>query len=328
MIRVYEYSYLFLKYLLYLLKTNKTCNIYITVGQSSAGFSRDVVFFSLGILFQRKIYAHLKGGNFKNFYQNSNFIFKRLIYFYYSKLYKVIILGSSLQNNFDFSDKINKKVIIVENGLTENIVKNDFKINMGSRINILYLSNLIQSKGYLDLLAALKILENDTLDFSCIFAGSIFLSPDDPIKMNENEIKFFLDSSINKLKNKDNVKFVGPVYNKEKIKLLKEADVFVLPTYYMNEGQPISIIEAMAYKNVIISTPYRSIIDLVSNGKEGILLSPKKPKLIANALLNLYLNKDKILQMKKQSYLTYSKKFTKEKHLSKMLEVLDLKSIQ
>ena len=35
----------------------------------------------------------------------------------------------------------------------------------------------------------------------------------------------------------------------------------------MNEGQPISIIEAMAYKNAIITTKYRSIPDLISEKK-------------------------------------------------------------
>ena len=110
------------------------------------------------------------------------------------------------------------------------------------------------------------------MNFSCVFAGNVYLSPDDPMKTNEKQLTSSFKNSINTLKNRENINFLGPVFEEEKIKLLEQADVFVLPTYYVNEGQPVSIIEAMAYKNAIISTPYRSIVDLVTNEKEGFLI--------------------------------------------------------
>jgi len=326
MVRIFEYFFLLLKFLYYLVKTDNSCKVYITVGQSNASFTRDIMFFTFSLIFRRKVYAHLKGGNFKNFYSESNTVFKKLIQFFYKRVHKIIILGHSLLDNFDFCEVLKAKIIIVENGLSENVLEKKINYNKQkkSKLKIIFLSNLILSKGYLDLLESLRIMEKYTLNFSCIFAGNFYSSPDDPFSTNEVILEKLFNKSLMTLKNKKNVRYIGPVDNVKKTILLKNADIFVLPTYYVNEGQPISIIEAMAYKNVIISTPYRSIVDLISHNQEGFLVPPKSPQLIAKYLLDLYLNREKLLKMKKKSFFTYSNKFTKERHLKNLFNALDL----
>ena len=255
--RIFEYLKSLCIFLYYLIKTDRNCIVYITIAQSSAGFVRDFAFIISSYFFKRKVIAHLKGGNFKNFFLNSNYIQKYLIKFLYKKVYKIIVLGSTLKSCFDFSKKINSKVVVIENGLTNENVKFENKLkNESSQINILFLSNLILSKGYLDLLNALEYFEMFSLDYKCIFAGNIYESPDDPSHKNISILKNDFFNKINKLQNNKNIFYLGPVEGKLKTKLLLDADVFILPTYYVNEGQPISIIEAMAHKNVIISTKY------------------------------------------------------------------------
>ena len=38
------------------------------------------------------------------------------------------------------------------------------------------------------------------------------------------------------------------------------------------EGQPVSIIEALAFKNIVISTKYRSIPDMIDENIEGFFV--------------------------------------------------------
>ena len=321
LIRLFEYFSTFIHFINLLIMTNKNCNIYITVGQSSPSFARDFIFIILGFLFKRKIFAHLKGGNFNSFYEKSSFFSKFLIKYIYRKVYRIIVLGPSLLNNFNFCKLISSKVVVVENGLTHDTNYISYKQKNNRKLNIIYLSNLIISKGYWDIIDALKILDSNDVKYKCVFAGNFFKSPDDPYNLKLRVIEKEFEKKIN---NMENVLYLGPVSGREKNKLLQNSDIFLLPTYYVNEGQPISIIEAMAYGNAIISTPYRSIVDIVVHGKEGLLIKPKKPDLIASALINLYNDKKKLESMKLNAYLTFKERFTREKHLKNMRDALEI----
>ena len=47
--------------------------------------------------------------------------------------------------------------------------------------------------------------------------------------------------------------------------------MFILPTRYPNEGQPISILEAMGNAMFIITTDHAGIPDVVQDGKNGVV---------------------------------------------------------
>ena len=54
--------------------------------------------------------------------------------------------------------------------------------------------------------------------------------------------------------------YIGIVNGKAKKNLLEWGNVFVLPTFYKMEGQPISILEAMATKNLVVTTNHAGIL--------------------------------------------------------------------
>jgi glycosyltransferase involved in cell wall biosynthesis len=64
----------------------------------------------------------------------------------------------------------------------------------------------------------------------------------------------------------------------------READVFCFPTYYANEGQPLNLIEAMAWGLPLVTTRWRAIPEYVPEGYPG-LIEPQQPEQIAQALL-------------------------------------------
>jgi glycosyltransferase involved in cell wall biosynthesis len=78
----------------------------------------------------------------------------------------------------------------------------------------------------------------------------------------------------------------GPAGPEEKARLLASADLFALPTA-LPEGQPIAILEAMASGLPVVSTPAGSIPDLVVEGKTGLLVPPRDPRALAEAILSL-----------------------------------------
>lgn len=55
--------------------------------------------------------------------------------------------------------------------------------------------------------------------------------------------------------------------------MLKICYIFALPTRYPNEGQPISILEAMGNGMFIITTDHAGIPDVVDNNINGLVLN-------------------------------------------------------
>jgi len=81
-----------------------------------------------------------------------------------------------------------------------------------------------------------------------------------------------LERMCDKLKIFPNVIFLGPVYGKEKNKLLKSIDVFVHTSRY--EGISFAILEAAAFKKPLLLTPAADPCGMVKRYRAGVIVSP------------------------------------------------------
>jgi len=95
------------------------------------------------------------------------------------------------------------------------------------------------------------------------------------------------------MNNIKNLEYVGIVHDRAKIDLLSWGNVFCLPTYYLMEGQPISILEAMGFGNVIITTKHAGISD-ICNDKNAAFVEKKDVQSIVNELKDLSNNINKV----------------------------------
>ena len=87
------------------------------------------------------------------------------------------------------------------------------------------------------------------------------------------------------------MRFVGVVTGEEKAKLFKDADLFAYPTYFHLEGQPVAILEAMASGLPVITTDKGSITEMITDGRNGFIVSPSSPHQIAEKIGLLIANK-------------------------------------
>lgn len=79
----------------------------------------------------------------------------------------------------------------------------------------------------------------------------------------------------------DNVTFLG--FRKDIPQIMKASDVFVFPS--LQEGLPVSVMEAMASGLPVVASAIRGISpDLIEDGKTGILLIDNAPAHIAQAI--------------------------------------------
>ncbi|HHD2408604.1 TPA: glycosyltransferase family 4 protein [Clostridium perfringens] len=237
---------------------------YLTISQSKFGNIRDLIIIKLIQLKKRKVIIHLHGGGFKNILDNEFSIYqKRLNYKIMSRVDAGIVLGDSLRYIFEGIIS-NDKIYVVKNCVDDEFIisNKEFDEKMlalknKNEIKILFLSNFIKDKGYKEVLQLAKLIkENNDDRFKFVFAGKFF---------NEND-----ENEFNEYINNNNlysiVEYRGIVRGKEKLELLKESDIFVLLTRYKNEGQPISIIEALANGIKVITTNHAGIKDILPNG--------------------------------------------------------------
>jgi glycosyltransferase involved in cell wall biosynthesis len=77
---------------------------------------------------------------------------------------------------------------------------------------------------------------------------------------------------------------VGFVSGEAKDRLFRGSDIFLFPTWFANEGQPLNLIEALAYGLPCVTTRWRSIPEYFPPGYPG-LCEPKDIPGLARALV-------------------------------------------
>ena len=285
---------------------------YFTISHSIFGNIRDMLILKKLLNKNKRVVIHYHGGHYKTLYKKMSlaqkFVNKRLI----SRIDCMIVLSESLKNLFVDVIDVNK-IKVCENFIEESsLIGNDEfnkklnEINNKEKIEVLYLSNFIKSKGYLDVLEAAKGLQDEKVIFH--FAGHFFNQQD------ENEFREY----IKKFNLESIVKYHGVVSGDSKKQLLREADLFVLPTYYPYEGQPISIIEAMGNGLAIITTNHAGIPDIVSE-ENGVIVNPKAPDEIRKAVQYLVKHRD-VLKRIAETNRSYTLRKFKEIDYIKRLE--------
>jgi glycosyltransferase involved in cell wall biosynthesis len=300
--------------------------VYHTLSQSKKGFMRDFPIVFISKLLGSKVIGHIHGGNYDGFYQNQTIFFQRLIRKMLFQVDSVIVLSENMKKMFDFIPEIQPKIKVVNNGLPFSFEDNLLKIkclpqNNQKPIKILFLSNLIESKGYLDVLEATEILVNRYgYNIQADFCGAFVHYNDARRFDNLADSKRYFFDFISKHHLQNNVNYHGVVTGEKKMQLLEEAHFFILPTNYINEGQPISIIEAMAYGCVILATPFRGISEMIIPNESGIYVDFRKPESIATEVKKLIENPAEFTRISANGHQVFQENFTKEKHLRALIE--------
>jgi glycosyltransferase involved in cell wall biosynthesis len=305
--------------------------VYLPICQTIRGYLRDVFFMLVSKVFGARIIIHLRGGFFRELYEKSNILAKVIIKLSLEYVSRAIVLGNNLKYIFEGlvpSDLID----VVPNGIDENyITEADFleahrkKIMVQTQGNpipkslskkrILFLSNLILSKGYFDIIQAIPevIKKNKNVEF--YFAGARRGS-----RIQNNSVAEF----INEYNLRHRIIFTDTILDEEKKKLLLSSDIFVMPTYYQYEGQPWVIIEAMSAGLPILSTDHGAIKEMVIDGENGFIVRKQSPEDIAQKIIALLQNNGLRKKMGMKSRELFLKKFTEKQFVDGLESVFNL----
>jgi colanic acid/amylovoran biosynthesis glycosyltransferase len=156
--------------------------------------------------------------------------------------------------------------------------------NSATRVRILSVARLIEEKGLVYLLQALKVLKDGGFSIQCEIIGA-------PVEPMYASYYTELKELERKLELQDSLAFLGALPFDQVLRKYKDADIFVLPCVVAKNGgrdvTPNALIEAMAMKLPVISTRMAGIPEIVEDGVSGLLIPPKNARALAQALMKL-----------------------------------------
>lgn len=308
--KIYLVVELFLKvfFALIIFRPNK---IYFTSSISGIALYRDLLISVLWKVFNIfkpiEVYYHYHTKGIDKFVSSSKRN-KKLTEFFIKDV-NIILLSPLLKKDLG---KVYgyKNIMYLPNGVENNYTSNEFedyiKNKKFNNINFLYLSNMIKSKGYFEVLKLANISKEKIYHFH--FAGGW--------QNKEDEIEFFKYIKDNNLK--DIVTFYGFVNGEQKQELFKKASLFIFPTRYKNEAFPLSILESLSYGVPVLATNEGSIPFIIDD-KSGIVISDIKD--LENSFDNMI---DKFINIDTAKYCSqrYLDNFSLEQFEENLIEVL------
>ncbi len=300
--------------------------VYISPAASTLGFFRDFPAITLSHLFGQKIVAHFHIGDYKTFVDSRSPFLQKWIVRTLEKVDKIILLAENIRPNFDIAPSILDKVTVISNGIPEpeSTLKPKHLGSENDEIVLLFLSNMIQSKGYMSVLEATWLLVNKyNINVKTLFCGQFMTSPDDTLQQSTEEAETYFWDFVKEKQLQNNVSFMGVVKGSTKTEILEKAHIFILPTEYYIEGLPISIIESLSYGMPILATPHRGIPDLVIDGQTGFLISDTdKAAFIAEKINELKQNTPLYDSMSQAAMTHFATYFTADRHFDNVVSVL------
>ncbi|HWK24497.1 MAG TPA: glycosyltransferase family 4 protein [Ureibacillus sp.] len=266
-----------------------------------ASFYRKMPFIYMAHWAGIPVINHCHGADFERFYLNASKRKRNLIKKVYNKCSKIIALSEEWKQHL--GEIVSpEKIEVIENYsiLSREAVTERFARK--SNHQVLFLGEIGKRKGCFDIPMIVEKVVTVLPEVKFVLAGA---GEVERVKVMLTEIGV-----------EHNVDFPGWVREEEKDKMLRESDVFFLPSYH--EGMPMSILDAMGYGLPIVSTNVGGIPKLVINGHNGYICTPGDINAFAEKLLSLLQKEVEMKHLGFESYQIVQQNYALEKHLQKL----------
>lgn len=258
----------------------------IHIHSSSFSFLwREKWYVYIGHFFHKKVILHLHGGTFELVCKSHIRVLQKA----FNKVDMVICVSeymASIVKKYKLTNKVHVVFNFIEPSSSEFIHKNE------DVVVVSFLGTICKNKGVFDILEMIR-QNKDYLKGKVSF--NICGQGDTPRLM---EI-------INRYNLKDIIEYKGFVSGDEKRRLLGNTDIYFQPSYF--EAFGISILEAMSYGAVIISTNIGGIPEIVDSSV-GLLVSPGDTKEMFSGL-KYFIENRKVRNECSKNAIQKSKKF-------------------
>ena len=170
---------------------------------------------------------------------------------------------------------IGKRRVSFVPGYRRRVAEEPMAQSTPTALRLIFLGIVKEDKGVFVLLESLRRLaaSPDGTNITCTFYGSMY----EPVRARfEAEIE-----------RTPGAQYGGSLDWRDVTESLRSYDALVLPTFYIGEGHPGVVIEAMMAGIPIVSTDFRAIPEIVIDGENGLLAQPADVESLTKTLARL-----------------------------------------
>lgn len=286
---------------------------YFTISESLAGNIKDLFIYTICFNILPKMYIHLHGGSIKKLLFDRHPLLFDINKYFLRRLRGVIVLGRSHLEIFeDIVDK--DKIHIVPNCAQDYLFSTEEEIRDKFRntnpLRIIFVGNLVEHKGYNEIVDAYLRLDNTSrmmvrIDFAGRFESAA------------QETRF-----LNKIKGLEEIQYHGVVEGPAKKALFSRAHIFCLPSSFF-EGQPIGILEAYASGCVVLTTGQPGIRDIFRDGLNGFEIKDRSANSLKLVFEKAIKNKEQLFAIAISNKQTASVKYRTSIYNDSLNAILD-----
>jgi len=168
-------------------------------------------------------------------------------------------------------------------------------------------AHLADHKGHKYLIEAAGILKKKAPSIKLIIVG-------------KGPLRIELDQQVKKLGVEDIVLFLG--FREDVPQIMASLDLFVLSSYL--EGLGTSIMDAMASHLPVVATEVGGIPELVTHEKTGLLVPPKNPAALAEAILRIYKDRKLAYYFGENGYKLVHEKYSSRAMAKKVIKEYEI----
>ena len=231
-------------------------------GASRASFWRKAVYMTVAMLAGWDYIFHLHGGGFARFYKECGPVGRAAVRFFLRHAAAIVVVSQR------WAAWMRSVVRHPRIAVIANPVAVPAPAAAREPALVAFIGRCEPAKGIVELLKAIAIVKRDVPGIRLECAG-------------DGDLRA-MNRMAEKLGIGDNVRFLGWLGEEERQALLARATVFALPSHA--EGQPVSLLEAMAAGCPVVASAVGGIPDVVTHSVNGLLFAPRAPSLLANAL--------------------------------------------
>lgn len=288
--------------------------MYLILALSRVGLTRDVILIWMAWLAGCRIAAHVHSGGYGSFYEAQGGLARWLIRRSLRRVARIIVNSEGLRGMFAFDERLRARAVAIASGavVPGSVPAPGRAAPAGRPLRLLFLSNMIQAKGYNEALDAIALLR-PALEVQAVFAGRFVATPEDPVALSEADAEARFRRRIERHGLGEAVCYAGEATGARKWQLLAASDVLLLPTRFA-EASSIAILEAMAHGCVVVASKKGGIPEAVVDGETGVLLDSPTPAAIAAALQRIAADGPGFERMSRAAAVRFAERFTSERH--------------
>lgn len=266
---------------------------------SDSSYYRKSFFIRAAKVFKKKIVIHQHGGDFENFYYRQlNDNGRQSVKKIFSMANVVLVLSPEWKSFFSKIVDGNKIVVFPNSIKIPPMAEKEY-----GQHKLLFLGRICKTKGIGELMEVIPELKKEYPNVK-LYLGGIW---------EDKELKKTADHYP------ENVVDLGWISGEEKRKYLNLCDIFVLPTYF--EGQPVSVLEAMASSCAVVASKTGGIPQMIEDGKTGVLIEPKNVRSLKEGLVKVLQDAELCRRLGENARQKAEAEFSIEKNMEKLLEI-------